>query len=553
MKKNLLLTLTLFLFSISLIAQNLKPYKTDNGKWGLKNEKDSVVLKPTYDYISDFNQGLAKLFIGKLNDYKQPGNGLFGLVDKAGKVLLKPKYNIIEYFNDNIAKVFIGELNQYGEAGIGKYGFINNKGIEVIKLNYDALGDINKGVLTASKNHKWGIIDTSDNVLLDFTYDNISNLGSKYFKTFSGELFEDGRPKQGIFGIVKRDGTIIINPKYNFIYDYNKTWARVFKGKTHDGCNPIEGKYGFINEKGEEVIPLNYDKAERFSREGLAKVCKEGKCGFIDSTENAIIPLKYDHITYLRKGTAITFIGKTDDLGNDIEGKYGVVDKTGKELAPAIYDRINSVNNGYIVAIKDGMYGMLKDGAVFIPFEYNGLSSFSNGVAIVFKGETDPYFENPKGLFGLINMNGKLVVKMKYDMLRKYYKDLYIASKDHKYGVITKDEKVITKFQYDEILPIEENNGEYIPLTRMDDKYGCIDMEGKVILEPLYDRLDLGSFEQGFIIASINDKMGLFDVSGKEVLPIMYDYISVYDENKFSVSLDGEEFLVDRNNKKIEQ
>jgi len=553
MNKTILLTLLLLAFSFEIVAQNLTAFKNDNGKWGIQNEQKETVLEPKYDHIASFNNGVAKSFIGELSEYGEPKNGLYGLINENGSILFEPKYNFIGYFNNKMARVFIGALNLYGEPQKGLSGFIQKDGHVVISASYDNIGELNKAIVTACKDGKWGIIDTTENVLLEFKYDNISNPSNGFYKTFEGVLYEDGRPKQGLFGLADEKGTVVIEPKYNHIYDYRKTWARVYIGTTHDGCNPIEGKYGFIDKLGKEVIPLTYNRADNFSKLGLAKVCKEGKCGYIDSTETAIIPLKYDHITYLRKGLATTFMGTTDDLGNNLEGKYGVVDQSGKELAPPIYDAIGWKTEIYVVAKKDGKFGMLKNGEVLIPFEYDGLSGFKNGIAIIFKGTIDEEYGSPKGLFGLIDTDGKIVVKMKYDMLRSYYENMYIASKEGKYGVITQDKKTILKFNYDEILPIEEGNGEYIPRTRIGEKFGCIDMKAHEILEAKYDQIELNSYDMGIIAVTLDEKTGLFDLQGKEILPIMYDYINVYDENKFAVSLNDEEFTVDRNNKKIEE
>lgn len=54
-------------------------------------------------------------------------NGKYGYIDNSGKNIIRPKYDEAAYFNDGLAKV---KLN-------GKYGFINKTGIEVIPLKYE--------------------------------------------------------------------------------------------------------------------------------------------------------------------------------------------------------------------------------------------------------------------------------------------------------------------------------------------------------------------------------------------------------------------------------
>ena len=57
----------------------------------------------------------------------------------------------------------------------------------------------------------------------------------------------------------------------------------------------VNKKYGIIDKTGKVVIPMVYDKINRFS-EGLACVEMNKKSGIIDKTGKIVIPIIYDYI-----------------------------------------------------------------------------------------------------------------------------------------------------------------------------------------------------------------------------------------------------------------
>jgi hypothetical protein len=95
-----------------------------NGKWGVINTDGEWVVKPVYDKIGEFCEGLACVVKGKK----------YGYINTKGKVVIKVKYkyptitDVSFYrFSYGLAKV---EVN-------GKWGYMNKKGKVVIKAKYD--------------------------------------------------------------------------------------------------------------------------------------------------------------------------------------------------------------------------------------------------------------------------------------------------------------------------------------------------------------------------------------------------------------------------------
>jgi len=436
-----------------------------------------------------------------------------------------------------------------------------------------------------SDDGKVGLKNVSGKIILEPKYDYIYDSYNGYTKLFVGDTLDYGAPKRGVFGIMNSRGKIILEPKYNFVYEYNKTWARVFLGETHDGCSPKNGSFGFIDTTGKEVIPIKYKRAEDFYH-GIAKVNYNEKVGFIDSTDEAVIPFNYDHITGFYSGIATTFIGTTDDLGNNIDGKYGLIDYNGNVLAEPIYDQV-STSDGFIFAKTDNMYGILKNGKVVVPFNYFKFYGYHNGAIIASRpltekeekayqkeqkkrekedGEQEQEQEQEQdyveytyddseiiGKFGVIDTSNNIIVPFNYDNAFPLNNNLIIVKKKGKYGIINEKNKTVLDFDYDIIFPIEEGNGEAYLRTKTGTKYGCIDNHANVIAESIYDQIDLLNSDNGFVIVTKGDKKGCINSEGKLILPIEYDSITIYDENTFSISIGDEYYKVDANNNKIEE
>ena len=197
------------------------------------------------------------------------------------------------------------------------------------------------------------------------------------------------------YGFVNSNNDTIIKPTYSWAYDFHDGVALVQE------CNFSEPakarKFGYINEKNEYVIeplsmvPFHY-------KDGLAVFGdKESlKLGYVNFKKELVIPYKYDEaygFGFDKSGTkgfndlAIVNIGNSDLLRFNLiasEGKWGLINKKGEEVLPIKY--------GWIFAV-------------------------SCDVAFILDGEF--VFDNPKehtkGKFGIIDIDGKIIVPPIYD------------------------------------------------------------------------------------------------------------------------------------------
>ena len=107
------------------------------------------MLKPKYEFISDYQNGLAKIKI----------DGKYGLIDENINIVYAPKWKSVEDFHNGYAVVV---------ADNGKAGIINANGEIVLKpLYYDAIDSVNSSLLTRAENfkdHKNVLIDVYGNI-----------------------------------------------------------------------------------------------------------------------------------------------------------------------------------------------------------------------------------------------------------------------------------------------------------------------------------------------------------------------------------------------------
>lgn len=79
-------------------------------KWGFINKKGNIVINPSFDDVSEFNEGLAAAKVGDK----------WGFIDKNGAVVIKPEYDAVTDFKDGICKV-----SYIQKSIVYKYAYIN--------------------------------------------------------------------------------------------------------------------------------------------------------------------------------------------------------------------------------------------------------------------------------------------------------------------------------------------------------------------------------------------------------------------------------------------
>lgn len=180
---------------------------------------------------------------------------------------------------------------------------------------------------------KWGYVDDSDNLVIDYTYDDAA-------------MFNNGVAivrKGNRCGLISPSGEEVVAPKYNSITPAGVNVYRVSaSGKLKDGVW-IDEKYGFISKSGEELLPPVYDEIGIFT-DGVAYVKKGDLYGYINSDINIIVPVKYKAVGKFNSA-GIVWVNDGGKFKKETPsvikgGKFGIYNKSGQEVVPVKYKSV---------------------------------------------------------------------------------------------------------------------------------------------------------------------------------------------------------------------
>ena len=152
MKKLLLLTVLIFFTLQNLSFANVKIYD-EEGKFGIKDQADNMVVKPKYNKI--IRLGENGFIVQKKNK--------FGIIDSNGEILVPIKYRHVERVLGRYAK-----LGNYGD-----FGLYDETGFAIIPPIYDSVDILFGGMVLTYDNFKYGVSDLEGRIILENMFDDI--------------------------------------------------------------------------------------------------------------------------------------------------------------------------------------------------------------------------------------------------------------------------------------------------------------------------------------------------------------------------------------------
>ena len=206
----------------------------DNNKYGFINEDGFVVIKPQYDKVLPFQNGMAPVKIGEstydeyveeFEDYVEIKiGGKWGFINDRGKFVFEPQFDNIFIKDDMIIFSKGGELeitNDTYKLKNSKWGMMNKNMQEIIPAKYDFLALLDNGLFAARKrvgaDYKWALLSNNGVEITPFKYSYIYNSEEDCLIANKG-------------GRYKADE--------NECYDY------------------YDGEWGYLNMEGKEIEPF---------------------------------------------------------------------------------------------------------------------------------------------------------------------------------------------------------------------------------------------------------------------------------------------------------
>ncbi len=337
------LLIAFFFLAVSWLhtsAQTVNLYRVViKEKYGYMDNTGKLVIPCQFGYSEDFTkQGLAAV---------QSDNGKFGLIDEKGKVILDLKYESIEFHQSSdfvYAKPV--EAKHYE-----MYDFKGNLVKVPFAAHYDTFpyNDCNaiSGKVLVLVNYKFGVTNLDGSVFLPPVYDWLRITEKGIFGVKEGKNFFMNN--QGVEVFTTKHNCVSFRPdneRIKFIDKDTRNYGfmdytgqvivpadfkdlSVYREGMVAFCDPTTGKWGFLDEKGNVAISPKFNKTGDFYN-GLAWASETygGLYGLIDKSGNWVVPPKYNNKIDMKSNRAIGFYenGKTTEVE--------LIDDKGKRIKP---------------------------------------------------------------------------------------------------------------------------------------------------------------------------------------------------------------------------
>lgn len=341
------------------------------------------------------------------------------------------------------------------------WGWINFAGERIVNFRFDEVMATPHSDHFIAKNYrKWGVSTFADEWLILPEYDSLYAHGdfyvgqkgaASYVLSSEGDVLHsvpyEVRPVYAdtiaslllydkltdYFGVITHQGHYV-HPQYSAV----RLVSHFYELVGADGLSLLAAN-------GEEVLTPEdgVEKVLTFE-EDFFHIIEDGKHGFVDTNGKLRIANRYDSAQYFQENYAPI----------KLMDKWGFIDKSEILRIQPFYKSSSVFKNGLaIVQIDDG-YGLItKQGEEVVATRWKYIERLATGNYRITDWD---------GKIGLVDQNGKFVVRPNYDGLRDSHKELIIANSAGRVGVL--DYKGFTKvpFEYGDI----QVKGDYLLLRK---------------------------------------------------------------------------------------
>jgi len=333
-----------------------------NGKSGLINKKNELILGFEFDQIEEFYNDLAIVSI----------SDSLGVINRLGTLVFPLIYNDILFLNNSL----IAANNEKG------YLIFNLKGERKIELNFKEIKPLKEDYFIVQVGDSIGLLNSNLGFVIPAIYEDITLIKDSIF---SYQLDEKK-------GLITHSGRILTLPVYNefssfdehsqiiiarlgskmfylnldgskFISSTFEYFPKALNTAHFYNGNAIfykNGKFGIINSKGKILLKPTFTTLGKVSN--AVPVTKNGIWGFMDITGKIILDYNFTSIDgFFNLGFIVEFDGLLGLLGNDL-----------KPILSLNHQSIKRIGENYLVAKKDGKYGVYSvAGEQVVPFNFD--------------------------------------------------------------------------------------------------------------------------------------------------------------------------------------
>lgn len=395
------------------------------------------------------------------------------------------------------------------------YYFIkeNGKKYEIAKVN-----EYNYFVLKSG--NTLGVIDKAGNLIIESNYDDI----------------KIPNPEKDVFVCYKNGATKILNSqKQEKLTEYQSVEPIQLKNITTNLMYEKtvlkyekNGKYGLVSLEGKKITGPIYESIEGLPyKEGELLIKKDGKYGVINIKGNELIKNIYDQISvdgYYTTDNGYKYAGYIVSNTTEEGYRYGYINYKGKVVLKPEYNQLSRTididddENAYIIAAKNGQFGIMKNNEQLLPNEYQ---------SIVYDEGNDIFTIEKSKKYGVTNKDGKILVPTEYKQID--VTGIYLYAQNEQGTTVYNTEG--TQVNIDTSVAIlNTNNEKYkIKITNKDGtKYGVIGKNGEEIIAQQYSYIEYLN-DNYFIVSKNDSKLGVIDDKNNIKIDITNDSLQKID------------------------
>ncbi len=363
--------------------------------------------------------------------------------------IVEPKYRAAGNMADGMAPVAVSEVNRWGEAQDDDppvWGYINEKGETVVEPKYYYAKDFRGGVALVREVSMWEVTDIAGGLVRIDIVKLVDKTGKEIPLYFDGARSNYAPNEDGVVPAFTYEDSAEDFGNFSDFANYNGLicWKKAGLIYRADGSqiemqNPeaIDAEWDY--EEWGYTLDLPGNPFDGPLPIGAWRSPTDKPCisAFMDRDGNVLYTYPtYGHykngeteeefqqgITVVygsEDGLAMAFYGgythEKDEDGRPVfDGKCGLMTLDGKFIFDPIYDSFmynekHFINCGLITVSKDNKFGAVDTaGKEIVPFEYDSLSTFTEGYAVARIDENSFYIDTNNNRYSIKDESGKIV------------------------------------------------------------------------------------------------------------------------------------------------
>lgn len=279
-------------------------------------------------------------------------------------------------------------------------------------------------------------------------------------------------------------------------------------------------------------------------------VFSNGNWGVINSSGDTVIEPAYAEMIMIPNKSKAVFVCTYDV--NYVDGSYKtkVVNAKNEELFTN-YENINTIQNhdddnnlwyeeNILKVQRNGKYGLINlEGTLVLDCEYDSITPI--------QGVKNSLIVKKEGKTGLVNSNGKIIVPAEYQEVSTLTSNgdngYIVKSSENKFGVFTKDGTKALDCIYDNIKHATDND---MYVVKYDGAWKVVLKDGTACLE---GKVDNATEVCGAnVIVNNNGKFGVYNIETDLKIPTEYEYLTHAFDDKYVARKQGKYGIINENN-----